>query len=42
MGGEGGFKLYQVQKDGLGERVGGREVPSAQIITRIKQRKVQI
>ena len=41
VGGEGGFTVYSVQKDGLGEGGGGREVPSAQTMTRIKQRKVQ-
>ena len=36
VGGEGGFTLYPVQKDGLREGGGGREVPSAQKMTRIK------
>ena len=36
VGGEGGFTVYPVQKDGLREGGGGREVPSAQKMTRIK------
>ena len=36
VGGEGGSTVYQVQKYELGEGGGGREVPSAQTMTRIK------
>ena len=36
VGGEGGFMVYPVQKDGLREGGGGRDVPSAQTITYIK------
>ena len=36
VGGEGGSTVHPVQKDGLGEGGGGREVPSAQKMTRIK------
>ena len=36
VGGEGGSTVYQVQKDELGEGGGGREVPRAQTMTRIK------
>ena len=35
-GGEGGFTVCSVQKDGLGEGGGGQEVPGAQTMTRIK------
>ena len=41
VGGEGGFTVCPVQKDGLEKREGGGEVPCAQSMTCIKQRKVQ-
>ena len=35
-GGDGGFTVYLVQKGGLGEEGGGREVPSVQTFTSTK------
>ena len=35
-GGEGGLTVFPIKEDGLGERGGGREVPSTQTMRRIK------